>query len=141
MPIQASKYEANTREKAECLNAYMSILSEFLTKVLPYKFSLKQSHIIFSLDSVITAVGVAKSYEIMAAAVIIAVLLVMLASDFLSKIINSSPKIKIFALSFLFLVAGVLLLEGIGVHVSRPSIFFTMGFAIFVQLIFLYSKV
>ena len=97
--------------------------------------------IVFSLDSVITAIGIAKHYVVMAIAVILSVVVVMMASGWVSRIINNHPRVKVFALSFLLLIGGMLMLEGFGIHVVEVYVFFVMGFAILCQWITHYCRV
>lgn len=91
--------------------------------------------IIFSLDSVITAVGMAKEFIIMAIAIVIAVLMMLWASAPLSRFINSYPTIKILALSFLLLVGVVLIADGFSFHVPRGYLYFAIAFSIFVEML------
>lgn len=91
--------------------------------------------IVFSLDSVITAVGMAKEVYVMIAAVIIAVIIMMWAATPLSKFVNEHPTVKILALSFLLLIGMSLLMEGLHQHISKGYIYFAMGFSIFVEIL------
>ena len=91
--------------------------------------------IVFSLDSVITAVGMAQEIAIMIAAVIIAVLIMMWASNPLSEFVNEHPTVKILALSFLLLIGMSLLMEGLDQHISKGYIYFAMGFSVFVEML------
>jgi predicted tellurium resistance membrane protein TerC len=91
--------------------------------------------IVFSLDSVITAVGMAKELVIMVLAVIIAVVIMMFASDPISKFVNQHPTIKILALSFLLLIGMSLVIEGVHQHISKGYIYFAMGFSVFVEFL------
>ena len=91
--------------------------------------------IVFSLDSVITAVGMAKEVYIMITAVIIAVIIMMMASNPLSSFVNDHPTIKILALSFLLLIGMSLLVEGLHQHISKGYIYFAMGFSVFVEIL------
>jgi predicted tellurium resistance membrane protein TerC len=91
--------------------------------------------IIFSLDSVITAVGMAQEVIIMITAVIIAVFIMMLASTPLSEFVNKHPTVKILALSFLLLIGMSLLMEGLQQHISKGYIYFAMGFSVFVEML------
>jgi predicted tellurium resistance membrane protein TerC len=96
--------------------------------------------IIFSFDSVITAVGMTQEFAIMATAIIIAVLGMLLASEPLSKVINTYPSIKMLALSFLILVGMVLVADGFEFHVPRGYLYFAMAFSIFVECINILSN-
>jgi predicted tellurium resistance membrane protein TerC len=91
--------------------------------------------IIFSLDSVITAVGMAQEVAIMIAAVVIAVIIMMWASNPLSEFVNDHPTVKILALSFLLLIGMSLLMEGFHQHISKGYIYFAMGFSVFVEIL------
>ncbi|WP_369310411.1 TerC family protein [Providencia rettgeri] len=91
--------------------------------------------IIFSLDSVITAVGLSDHLFIMMAAVIIAVLIMMLAAKSIGEFVERYPSIKILALSFLILVGFTLLLESVQVHVAKGYIYFAMFFSMAVQML------
>jgi predicted tellurium resistance membrane protein TerC len=96
--------------------------------------------IVFSLDSVITAVGMAKHVYVMIAAVIIAVIIMMWAATPLSKFVNEHPTVKILALSFLLLIGMSLLVEGLHQHISKGYIYFAMGFSVFVEILNLRLK-
>ena len=91
--------------------------------------------ILFSLDSVITAVGIAKHYEVMAAAIILAVILMMVASEPLSRFIMSNVRIKMLALCILLFVGAELVLVGFNVFVSPEYVFVAMGFGLFYELL------
>jgi predicted tellurium resistance membrane protein TerC len=91
--------------------------------------------IVFSLDSVITAVGMAKHIEIMIAAVVIAVGVMMIFAGAISEFIERHPTMKMLALSFLLLIGVVLVADGFGQHVSKGYIYFAMAFSLFVELI------
>lgn len=94
--------------------------------------------IVFSLDSVITAVGMAEHLLIMILAVIIAVLVMMFASKYISKFVDENPTIKILALSFLILVGVTLIAEGLDFHISKGYIYFAMAFSLGVESINIY---
>jgi predicted tellurium resistance membrane protein TerC len=91
--------------------------------------------IVFSLDSVITAVGMVDELAIMIAAVIIAVALMMVAAGPISTFVERHPTVKMLALSFLLLIGLSLLLEGFDQHIPKGYIYFAMGFAVFVEMI------
>ncbi len=91
--------------------------------------------VIFSLDSVITAVGMANQLAIMIAAIVVAVGIMMLASGPISDFVNHHPTIKILALSFLLLIGMSLVVEGLHQHISKGYIYFAMGFSVFVELL------
>jgi predicted tellurium resistance membrane protein TerC len=91
--------------------------------------------IVFSLDSVITAVGMAEDVAIMVAAVILAVVVMMFSAEPISAFVNRHPTIKVLALSFLLLIGMSLVGEGLGLHIPKPYIYFAMGFSVFVEMI------
>jgi predicted tellurium resistance membrane protein TerC len=91
--------------------------------------------IIFSLDSVITAVGMADDLVVMVLAVIIAVGIMMLSSRSIGGFVNQHPTVKVLALSFLLLIGVSLIADGFGQHVSKGYIYFAMGFSIFVEML------
>ncbi len=89
--------------------------------------------IVFSLDSVLTAVGLANEVPIMIAAIVTAVLVMLVASGPLSRFVNQHPSVKILALSFLLLIGVTLILDGFHVHVDKAYIYAAMGFSVFVE--------
>ena len=91
--------------------------------------------IVFSLDSVITAVGLAKHISIMAIAIIISVCVMLFAAKSIGKFVNEHPTVKILALSFLILVGMTLIIEGFDVHVPKGYIYFAMAFSVGVELL------
>ena len=91
--------------------------------------------IVFSLDSVITAVGMAEHVAVMIAAVVIAVIIMLLSVNSISDFISDHPTIKILALSFLLLIGFSLSAEGLGQHIPKGYIYFSMGFSIFVEFL------
>jgi predicted tellurium resistance membrane protein TerC len=96
--------------------------------------------IVFSLDSVITAVGMADHVEIMIAAVIIAVLIMMISASAISNFVNDHPTVKMLALSFLLLIGVSLLAEGLDQHIPKGYIYFAMAFSILVEMLNLKMK-
>jgi predicted tellurium resistance membrane protein TerC len=91
--------------------------------------------IVFSLDSVITAVGMAKQVEIMIAAVVIAVGVMMAFAGAIADFIDRHPTMKMLALSFLLLIGVILVADGFGQHVSKGYIYFAMSFSLFVEVL------
>jgi len=89
--------------------------------------------IIFSLDSVMTAIGMTKNFKVMAAAIIIAILAMLFASAPLSKFVNKNPSIKILAFSFLLMIGMAVIADGFGFHIPRAYIYFAVSFSIFVE--------
>jgi predicted tellurium resistance membrane protein TerC len=91
--------------------------------------------IVFSLDSVITAVGFAKDIPIMVAAIVVAVAVMLLAANPLGRFIDANPSVKMLALAFIVLVGMVLVLDGLDIHVTRAYVYFAMGFSAMVELL------
>ncbi|CAN5447391.1 MAG: TerC family protein [Acidimicrobiia bacterium] len=88
---------------------------------------------VFSLDSVITAVGMADEIGVMIAAVIVAVAVMLLSARVISEFVNRHPTVKMLALSFLLLIGMSLVAEGFDVHIPKGYIYFAMGFSILVE--------
>lgn len=91
--------------------------------------------IVFSLDSVITAVGMVQELGVMIAAVMIAVIIMILSSDAISNFVDRHPTIKILALSFLLLIGMMLVVEGMHQHIPKGYIYFAMAFSVFVEML------
>jgi len=91
--------------------------------------------IVFSLDSVITAVGLVDHVSIMAIAIIIAVGIMLMAAKSIGDFVDKHPTIKILALSFLILVGVTLIVEGFDVHVPKGYIYFAMAFSVGVEML------
>ena len=96
--------------------------------------------IVFSFDSVITAIGMANQLGIMIAAVVIAVLFMLFAAKSIGSFIEKHPTIKMLALSFLLLIGLSLIAEGLDQHVPKGYIYFAMGFSVFVEMLNTNSK-
>jgi predicted tellurium resistance membrane protein TerC len=96
--------------------------------------------IIFSLDSVITAVGMANQVAVMVAAIVIAVGIMMWASGPLGEFVERHPTIKMLALSFLLLIGMALVAEGFHQHIPKGYIYFAMGFSVFVEMLNLRAR-
>jgi predicted tellurium resistance membrane protein TerC len=91
--------------------------------------------IVFSLDSVITAVGMAEDISIMVTAVVLAVGVMMFAAEPISAFVNRHPTVKVLALSFLLLIGLSLVGDGLGMHIPKGYIYFAMGFSVFVEMV------
>ncbi len=103
-------------------------------------FQIMMLDLIFSLDSVITAVGMADHIEIMIIAVVIAVGVMIVFAEAISKFIEDHPTTKMLALAFLMLIGVMLVAEGFGKHIEKGYIYFAMGFSIFVEVLNLRFK-
>jgi predicted tellurium resistance membrane protein TerC len=91
--------------------------------------------VVFSLDSVITAVGMADDIGVMITAVVIAVLIMMVAAGPISRYIETRPTLKILALSFLLLIGANLVAEGLHFHIPKGYTYFAMFFSVFVEIL------
>jgi predicted tellurium resistance membrane protein TerC len=91
--------------------------------------------VVFSLDSVITAVGMAEDVIIMVIAVVLAVGIMMISAEPISAFVNRHPTVKVLALSFLLLIGVSLIGDGLGMHIPKGYIYFAMGFSVFVEVI------
>jgi predicted tellurium resistance membrane protein TerC len=91
--------------------------------------------VVFSLDSVITAVGLVDEIPIMIAAVIVAIMVMMLASGPVGRFVHNNPTVKMLALSFLILIGSTLIAEGLGIHFPKGYIYFAMAYALAVEML------
>ncbi len=91
--------------------------------------------IVFSLDSVITAVGMVDEVAVMIAAVIVAAIGMVLSADRLANFVESHPTVKMLALSFLLMIGFTLIVESLHQHIPKGYIYFAMGFSIFVEML------
>jgi predicted tellurium resistance membrane protein TerC len=91
--------------------------------------------IVFSLDSVITAVGMANAFSVMAVAIIIAVLIMLIASKPLTAFVEQYPTVKMLALSFLLLIGMTLVADGAGFHVPKGYVYAAIGFSVGVEVL------
>ena len=91
--------------------------------------------IVFSLDSVITAVGMARHLPVMIAAVVLAVGVMMFAAAPISDFVHRHPTVKMLALSFLLMIGVSLIADGLGQHIAKGYIYFAMGFSVFVEML------
>jgi predicted tellurium resistance membrane protein TerC len=91
--------------------------------------------IVFSLDSVITAVGMVDRIEIMVTAVILALIVMLVASGPISGFVERHPTVKMLALAFLLLIGTTLIVEGFGQHIQKGYIYFAMAFSLFVEIL------
>ena len=90
---------------------------------------------VFSLDSVITAVGMVQVLGVMVAAIIIAIIIMIFSSGPISNFVNHHPTVKMLALSFLLLIGFSLIVEGLHQHIPKGYIYFAMGFSVFVEML------
>lgn len=109
----------------------VNIHSDFASVV----FQVLLLDVVFSLDSIITAVGMARHLTVMILAIALAVGAMMLFAGVVSTFIDRHPTLKILALSFLLLIGVMLVAEGCGKHIERGYIYFAMGFSVFVEVL------
>lgn len=91
--------------------------------------------VVFSLDSVITAVGMVDEIWVMVAAIILAVIVMLIFAEPVSRFVETHPTLKILALSFLILIGVMLVAEGVGAHMDKGYIYFAMFFALIVEVL------
>ncbi len=96
--------------------------------------------IVFSLDSVLTAVGMVDDVTIMIAAVVIAVGVMLIASGPLARFVHAHPSVKMLALAFLLLIGVTLIADGLGFHIDKAYIYAAMGFSVFVEALNLRAR-
>jgi predicted tellurium resistance membrane protein TerC len=96
--------------------------------------------VVFSLDSVITAVGMANQLAVMVAAVVLAIGVMLWAAGPISEFVQRHPTVKMLALSFLLLIGLSLIADGLGQHISKGYIYFAMGFSVFVEMLNLRAR-
>jgi len=117
-------HDADTRPNLRVATSYLAAIVQIML-----------IDIVFSLDSVITAIGMTNNLPVMVAAIVMAVLTMMVASGPLSRFVNEHPTIKVLALSFLLLVGIALVGEGLDFHVPKGYIYFAMAFSVGVEMI------
>ena len=110
-------------------------LSTRYSRIGPVLFQIALLDIVFSLDSVITAVGLAQHLSVMAVAIILAVCVMLVAAKPIGDFVEAHPTLKILALSFLILVGVTLMVEGFDVHVPKGYIYFAMAFSVSVEML------
>jgi predicted tellurium resistance membrane protein TerC len=129
--LAKSTIEIHERLEGEEGHGSRRVMASFVTVIV----QIMLLDIVFSLDSVITAVGMVDELWVMIAAVIIAVAIMMLAAEPISAFVHKHPTVKMLALSFLLLIGMSLLVEGFGQHIPKGYIYFAMGFSVFVEMI------
>jgi predicted tellurium resistance membrane protein TerC len=92
-------------------------------------FQILLFDLVFSIDSVITAIGMAQKVGIMVAAILIAIIVMLVASGVISRFIHQHPSVKMLALSFLLMIGVTLIAEGLGLHIPKGYLYFAMGFS------------
>ncbi len=129
--IGKSTYEIHDKLEGEEGHASAGAGASFVSVIV----QIMLLDIVFSLDSVITAVGMVDELWVMVAAVVIAVGIMLVSAEPISAFVHRHPTIKMLALSFLLLIGLSLLLEGFDQHIPKGYIYFAMGFSVFVEMI------
>ena len=131
-----SVYEIHDKLEGEEGHASKKVAASFASVIIQIMFL----DIVFSLDSVITAVGMVDVLWVMIAAVMISVGIMMLSAEPISAFVHKHPTVKMLALSFLLLIGMSLIMEGFDQHIPKGYIYFAMGFSVFVEAINLRLK-
>lgn len=129
--LAKSTFEIHERLEGEEGHASEKVAASLMGVI----FQIMLLDIVFSLDSVITAVGMVDEIFIMISAVVIAVAIMLFAAGPISEFVNNRPTLKILALSFLLLIGFSLVSDGLGIHIPKGYIYFAMGFSVFVEVI------
>lgn len=129
--LAKSTYEIHDKLEGQEASTSAKIFPSFNAVI----FQIMLLDIVFSLDSVITAVGMVDKLAIMVIAVIIAVIFMMWFSGKISDFVEDHPTIKILALSFLLLIGFTLVVEGFHQHIPKGYIYFAMAFSVFVEML------
>jgi predicted tellurium resistance membrane protein TerC len=134
--LAKSTYEIHDKLEGESGHAIAKVGGSFAAVIV----QIVLLDLVFSLDSVITAVGMVESIGVMIAAVVAAVGIMLVSAAPIGAFVDKHPTIKILALSFLLLIGMGLLLEGLGQHIPKGYIYFAMAFSLFVESINLRAR-
>jgi predicted tellurium resistance membrane protein TerC len=134
--IGKSTHEIHDKLEGEEGHASGRVASSFTSVII----QIMLLDVVFSLDSVITAVGMVDELWVMVAAVIIAVVIMLMSAETISAFVHRHPTVKMLALSFLLLIGLSLMAEGFDHHIPKGYIYFAMGFSVFVEAINLRMK-
>jgi predicted tellurium resistance membrane protein TerC len=129
--LAKSTYEIHDKLEGEHGHAGRAVPAAFVSVIV----QIMLLDIVFSLDSVITAVGMVSQFWVMVAAVVLAVAVMLVSAEPISAFVHRHPTVKILALSFLLLIGLSLLLEGFEHHIPKGYIYFAMGFSVFVEAV------
>ncbi len=127
--LAKATYEIHDKLEGEEGHASAKVRAKFASVIV----QILLLDIVFSLDSVITAVGMARQLGVMIAAVVMAVGVMMVAAEPINGFVDRHPTLKVLALSFLLLIGASLVAEGLGQHFPKGYIYFAMGFSVFVE--------
>ncbi len=134
--LAKSTHEIHERLEGDTGHAGSQVKASFVSVIL----QILLLDVVFSLDSVITAVGMADEVWVMIAAVIVAVVIMLVFAGRISSFVNDHPTIKMLALSFLLLIGTTLIVEALHIHIPKGYVYFAMGFSVFVELLNLRSR-
>ncbi len=126
-----STHEIHDKLEGESGHASARVAPSFVAVII----QIMLLDVVFSLDSVITAVGMADELAVMVIAVVIAVGIMMLSAGAIAAFVERHPTIKMLALSFLLLIGMSLVADGLGQHIPKGYLYFAMGFSVFVELL------
>jgi predicted tellurium resistance membrane protein TerC len=129
--LAKATYEIHDKLEGEEGHASAKVRSSFTAVII----QIMLLDVVFSLDSVITAVGMVDKVWVMVAAVIAAVAIMVISAEPISAFVNRHPTVKMLALSFLLLIGMSLVAEGFDQHVPKGYIYFAMGFSVFVEML------
>jgi predicted tellurium resistance membrane protein TerC len=129
--VAKATYEIHEKLEGEAGHSEARVGPSFAAVI----FQILLLDIVFSLDSVITAVGMVDQIPIMIAAVVIAVVIMLFAAGAISNFVNQHPTVKMLALAFLILIGVNLLAEGLHQHIPKGYTYFAMAFSVFVELL------
>jgi len=129
--VGKATYEIHQRLEGEEGHASAQVKASFSSVI----FQVLLLDVVFSLDSVITAVGMVDELAIMIAAVVIAAIVMIISADPIGNFVERHPTIKMLALSFLLLIGFTLIVEGLHQHIPKGYVYFAMGFAVFVEML------
>ncbi|HWP94002.1 MAG TPA: TerC family protein [Thermodesulfobacteriota bacterium] len=129
--LAKSTYEIHDKLEGEEGHSSARIASSFVSVII----QIILLDIVFSLDSVITAIGMANQLWVMITAVVIAVVFMMVSAGPISDFVHRHPTVKMLALSFLLLIGVSLIAEGLDQHIPKGYIYFAMAFSVFVEML------
>lgn len=117
-----AEFQQNNEQLTHTTNQFLMVIGQIVVLDL-----------IFSLDSIMTAIGMVQEFYLMAIAIICAIIIMIFANTPLSKFIEDNPSVKMLAVSFILMVGMVLIADGFHFHVPRPYIYFSIAFSLFVE--------
>jgi predicted tellurium resistance membrane protein TerC len=130
--IGKATHEIHQKLEAEPHTSALGTIARSMTRVV---LQIMVIDIVFSLDSVITAVGMVDHIEIMVAANLVALAVMLVSIDAIAGFVERHPSVKLLALSFLLLIGANLVAEGFGAHIPKGYTYFAMGFSVFVEVL------